>query len=161
MDFSYYIFAFFIFILMVFLIILIKKVKSTDSKESIAIKEKEEKLFKLYQNLEEMILDTEELIDEAKRNIAEDRKTIHSMLDRADNFYSRENIGKKLTVSGKDMKPKVVEIITKAEQVNNIGDYDRKQQVMILKKEGRNTEEISKELSISRGEVELIIGLNK
>lgn len=164
MDFSIYIFTFFIFILTALIVILLKKIQSTDSKESQAVIDKEKKLFKLYQNLEEMILEAEDLIEESKLKIEDDKNSIHKMLEKADNVYSQaryeaiESVEKAAKVI---KKSNVVDMNIKSEVIKQKGKINRKQKVIILNKEGRSVEEISKELDISQGEVGLIIGLNR
>ncbi len=163
MDFSYYVFAFFIFVLAAIIVILTKKIKGADSKDNKVIYEKEKKLFKLYQNLEEMILVAEEFIEEAHKEIAADKSNIHSMLEKAEDLYrqAQNEIDNYIIQENKEEKKTTQGDKKKTEPVKNKNNLSKSVQVRLLAKEGQNIEQISKELSMSQGEVALIIGLDR
>lgn len=74
---SYFLLALLIFILVVATLILYDRLKrSRNADEGGTIKEKEQRLFKLYQNLEDMILSIEEYVDETKEDLARERDTL-------------------------------------------------------------------------------------
>lgn len=74
---SYFLLALLVFILVVATLILYDRLKrSRNADEGGTIKEKEQRLFKLYQNLEDMILSIEEYVDETKEDLARERDTL-------------------------------------------------------------------------------------
>lgn len=164
MDITYYTFAFYVFILVCLAIVLVKKVGNTNTKEDKVFQDKEKRLFKLYQNLEDMISSTEEFIEESRRDIANDKKKITNMLEKMDILYQetqndmkKKTIEKKVTTkSVKNKKGKNADEDTRA-----IENMSKNELVKHLKAEGLNIEQISKKLGISHGEVALIIGLNR
>jgi len=165
MDFSYYIFAGFVFVLAAFLVLMIKKVKGADAKNEKIVDEKEKKLFKLYQSLEEMISDAEEFADEVKKDISADKKDIKSMLEKADNLFqeTQDEIYNHLKSmdEAKSTAKKSAPVKKKAAPKKPMKALSRNEKVRLLKKEGKSIEDISKQLSISQGEVALIIGLER
>ncbi|MCK5129292.1 MAG: hypothetical protein KAQ68_05545 [Clostridiales bacterium] len=164
MNLTHYAFAFFVFILVCILVILIKRMGNTNKKAEKAYGEQEKRLFKLYQNLEDMISGTEEYIEEFRSEIIEDRKNIAMMLKKIDTIsQDMYNVSKPdsakvntTTKSTKSKKPKDTKEDEKPEII-----LSKNQRVKLLKEQGADIAQISKELGISQGEVALIIGLNR
>lgn len=156
---EYYIFAVFVAFLGFLLIMFYKKLFG-NKKE----KEKEEKLFKLYQNIEEMLDSFEKYIKEVKDQFEQEKHNILRLYDK----LNKEN--DKLTPldnnpvvqRGKTVKDKAAnDNIFQVEEINNtvtpVYENERIKQVIKLHEMGFSKEQISKELKISRGEINMIL----
>ena len=83
MGITEFVFSFFIFILLCLAIILYAKmVRPAKSKEDPG-NDKEKRLYKLYQNLEDMMNGIEEYVEEARKEIDESKGKIMATLDKA------------------------------------------------------------------------------
>ncbi len=165
MDYTYFVFTFFVFTLVVTAIFIAKKIKSPKDKNAAAVSEKEKKLFKLYQSLEDMIAGTMEFMEESKDEITQNQDKIAKMLEKAENILMQaKNEAETINVAKEDVTKAHLQQEPKNEFKkpilisNNLG---RRDQVLLLKKEGQNVKQISKVLGMSQGEVKLIIGLDK
>jgi hypothetical protein len=168
-DITYYLFAFFVFILVCIAIVLFKKIKNPNDVNDNTFHEKEKRLFKLYQNIEDMMTSAEEYMEEARNSIAVDKKEIQEIEYKVDELYKTiqldiknnkeyfESIKEEIPISNTN---NVSTPIAKTQPVVK-SQMSKNELVKYLHEEGLDTEEISKELGISKGEVELIIGLNR
>ena len=157
MDLGYYVFAFFIFLLICAVIWFFSKTVRTSKKDEKSDFGKEQQLFKLYQNVEDMMTSFEEYIEEAKTELNQKISEITSMLDKLNStandieLNKNEDLGtstntaqrKKTPVDGAVLKAKPEEMITS------------------LINDGMTMGEIAKELGMSSREVSLIMEIKK
>lgn len=165
MDYTYFLFAFFIFILTIAAIFLWKKIKGSKDNYAGVIAEKEKKLFKLYQSLEDMIAGAMEFIEDAQNEVAQDKTKTENALKSAKELLEQV---KKEAESIKASEPNAKSIgkaYVESQEYNKpvliSNKLNRNEQVLLLKKEGQNVKQISKVLGMSQSEVSLIIGLNR
>lgn len=168
---NYYLLILLVFLLAAAIIFLYDRLKrSRNAEEGGTIKEKEQRLFKLYQNLEDMILSFEEYVDEAKEEIARERDAkmnAYSSLHEEDTVQLSEKYtpsfqkkkDERAHIPVQEMKrPGLVKDETllsgvKSKKGSKVDDVRR------LNSEGLQEETIAKELGLSRGEVSLILGM--
>ncbi len=164
MDYTYFIFAFFVFILVITTIFIAKKIKSPKDKHDGAMSEKEKKLFKLYQNLEDMIAGAMEYMEESKKEVAQSQDKISDMIDNIDTILSEMSSNVKDKAFEDDLN-NIEQAENPSSEFNKpvliSNNLSRRDKVLLLKKEGQNVKQISKVLGMSQGEVKLIIGLDK
>lgn len=168
-NFTHYQFAFFVFVLVCIAIVLFKKTKNSSVTDEKVFHEKEKRLFKLYQNIEDMMTSAEEYMEEARESIAKDKQDIEKMLKKVDNLHKDVQLDIEKNQQYIDVKSKEVKrpntSVHSAETSNSEpttkNHMSKNELVKYLSEEGLDTEQISKELGISKGEVELIIGLNR
>ena len=162
MNFIEFAFAFFIFVLVCLIILLYAKMARPSKNRDDAASDKEKRLFKLYQNLEDMMNSIEEYMDEAKKEIAQDKERISALLDEATRMQKGpivQEIKPREEPPVKEIKePAVVKEDTAAKPLRSMKKNDL---VLYMKKEGMDDDKIAKELGISRGEVSLILGIKK
>jgi DNA-binding NarL/FixJ family response regulator len=165
MDYTYFAFAFFVFVLVIAAVFISKKIKSTGDKNLNYLSEQEKKLFKLYQSLEDMIAGAMEFMEEAKAEVAGSEEKIDEMLKRAEYILAEaKSNAESMTLSMPEKTEdtsfnQAQDEYKKPVLISN--NMSRKEQVLLLKKEGQNIKQISKVLGMSQGEVKLIIGLNR
>lgn len=143
-------FAFFIFLLLALFIVINHKFRKSRYDIEEVIKEKEKRLFKLYSSLEELMGSAEDYIEEAKREIEKNKE-----------FCAGAAAEIKSTAQSQRAEnsepPKAV---TKAAFAHD--GYDSvEQKVRQMKALGMDEETIAKELMLSRGEVSLILKINR
>jgi len=123
---------------------------------------KDEKLLRLYRQIEDMMESFEEYVNEVKRELTSDREVFQDSLDKYElkinekikefeNSTSKEGTAKtsqaKKSKSSKNPPPKV-EKLSKQEQVKQ------------LYSEGMTQNDIAKKLNLTSGEIKLIIDVN-
>ncbi len=165
MSFIEFAFAFFIFVLVCLVILLYAKMARPSKTRDDAASDKEKRLFKLYQNLEDMMNSIEEYVEEAKKEIAQDKERISSLVDEAARAQktpvAQEPKPKEEPPAPvKEIKepPVIIEEPLAAKPIRNM---KKNELVLYMKKEGMGDDKIAKELGISRGEVALILGIKK
>jgi hypothetical protein len=155
-------FAFFVFILVCLAILLYARVVRPAKQKGDTGVEKEKRLFKLYQNLEDMMNGIEEYVEEARKEIAQDREKINGLLLEAVRIQKealvQEQKPREEVPSKEAVPPVPVEEPPAAKLPRGIR---KNEMVLTMKKEGMDDDKIAKELGISRGEVALILGINK
>ena len=155
-----FVFAFFVFVLVCMAILLHAKLSRPAKQKIDDGNEKEKRLFKLYQNLEDMMNGIEEYVEESRREIAADKQKIDELLEKAVQLQKAPEW---------DARPKDepaaksnLELVPKAEPAQKtLRNLNKNELVRYMKKEGVEEEKIAKELGISRGEVSLILGIKK
>lgn len=168
-NFTHYQFAFFVFVLVCIAIVLFKKTKNSSVTDEKVFHEKEKRLFKLYQNIEDMMTSAEEYMEESRESIAKDKKDIENMFKKVDKLHKVVQLDIERNQQYIDIKSKQVKrtnVVTQSTEAPNNKPatkthMSKNELVKYLSEEGLDTEQISKELGISKGEVELIIGLNR
>lgn len=193
---SHYLFALFVFVLICGAIVLFRRSggRATGG-DAGALQEKEKRLFRLYQNLEDMITGAEEYIEETRRDIDTDRDKMARMLDKMERVYDEldqmrshveaptryvQDVPREVRREIRRETPRDInreiprevprEVPQSAPEPREIREAitpqpERKMNkfelVRYLHDEGYSTEQISKEIGISRSEVALIIGINR
>jgi len=159
--------------------ILYKILKINDSGRQ-ARREEEERLFKLYQSIEEMKDEFEEYVSSVKAELDLERQKIKAELTKA--VEAEESVKKKRTKtkesnakteedSKNDIKREVKNRISKSaekdtsktQKAKTTPDDNKETKVESVKrlhKEGLSLDDISKQLKISKGEVQLILNVN-
>lgn len=159
MNLAQYGFAFFVFILCVALIYLVHIFKRSRSKTEDIIKDKEKRLYLLYQNIEDLINGTEEYIEEAKSEIAEQKNQLADKHKQVKLLY--EQIQRELNRGVLHNDTQIENIKENANTPGNGKNYTLQEKVMVLWQDGMSQAKIARELSISTGEVALILGIKK
>ena len=151
MNITHYMFAFFVFVLICVCIWLFGKVMRGGSKDDKNNYEKEQRLFKLYQNVEDMMSSFEEYVEEAQSKIDESLKRVDALLEKG-TYQQPEALQPSKVQSAAKKKPDVPKIQpgTAPEEA-----------IPYLIEHGMGRDEIAKQLGISSREVTLIMGIKK
>lgn len=159
MDFTYYIFALYVFLLACGVIWFYGRVMRADKKKDKEGYEKEQRLFRMYQNIEDMLGGFEEYAEEAKAAIEESLKRAEALMGRAGEG-AENRPGREHTPS-----PPIYEIVkVNAAQKNpvNISEKPKRKIDELIPQytaKGMDKEEIAKALGISSREVSMIMDL--
>ena len=184
MDWKAYLFAGFVGLLAAAVVFMIDRLKRSRHSSEDMIKEKERRLFTLYQNLEDMIDSVEEYVEEAKESIEKDKNRMSEMLQRAERLAANLAEPRPRRAAKDDEKTSGTSRAAEAADAMPAAPAARKSpparketakgqtksmsagagkisEVRRLQKQGLDEEKIAQELSLSRGEVSLILGLHK
>ncbi len=163
MPYSYFVFALFVFVLLcLFVQFYIKKIrpKSNDTYQ------KDQKLFSLYQNLEELMDDLEAYVQSVREEFAGDKLRMVSMMEQMQQMqklfieHKQETPEKQKRKRGRPRKNPVDAEETQG-PVKPVLVKSRQEQVQEMIAKGLREESIAQALGISKGEVSLILGLKK
>ncbi len=157
MDLSYYAFAIFVFLLLCALILVYTKA-TRQVKKNDASSEKEKRLFSLYQNLDEMMSSIESYVESARSEITLDKEKVAAMLKKAEQLYRQTGDASQAAKAPDPPAKAAAQGPAPAPHDERTSRHDR---VAALRKQGLTSEQIAKELEISYGEVELILGVTK
>jgi len=168
MDITVFAFAFFVFLLLCALIWMYSRLKRPKKSAEDAVSEKERRLYKLYQNLEDMMNGIEEYVEEARSGIAKDKEEIAAIHAKIENMHVIYKNDIQARVE-EEVKPKEKETEKEIEkdapaakkEIKIPRNISKSEVVRYLKDEGMEDDKIAKELGISKGEVLLILGLKK
>jgi hypothetical protein len=152
MDITYYTFAFFVFILLCVLIWLFGRVTREKKKESTGSFEKEQRLFRLYQNIEDMMGSFEEYAESVKKEINEGLDSVKAMLE------EKKSAPAEPEKQPEDEAKNPERIIIKPIDEPKLKTEER---IMRLAQKGMDKGEIAKELGLSIREVSLIMDIKK
>lgn len=123
-------------------------------------KQQEQRLFKLYQNIEEMMEDFEEYITEVKGQIDKEKNKLINLYEKLDKGNMKNE---KLLANDFDDKKLDIENFINSENKskNPVQQYSNNKisNVISLHNKGLSKEQIAKELKMSRGEVQLILNI--
>jgi hypothetical protein len=150
MDITYYTFAFFVFILLSVLIWFYGRV--TRKKADPGSAEKEQRLFRLYQNIEDMMGSFEEYAESAKKEIDEGLEKLKAIA------------GETKSVTVQPLPFKQPELVPRPEKTAALPDESRlrtEDRISLLMQRGLSKGEIAKELGLSIREVSLIMDIKK
>lgn len=139
-------FALFVFILACVLVAINHFLKRSRQSAVDVSKDKEKRLFQLYQNLEDMISSAEEECENTLAQIRREKADLDGLLEKARICSNQDS--DRLEGSPHD-KAQIRAPLSFAERVRK------------LKGDGLSEERIAKELCASRGEVSLILGIHK
>ena len=166
MDYQSYIFAIFIFIMICLLMSYYMKLKRSKKDGDNAVTDKEKKLFRLYQNIEDMLNGLEEYIEEVKADIAKEKEESAKTEEKIDAIYQKivdaSNAFEQEQAKLNESKEKETERkISREESGIPPQKMSKHGKVLYLQAKGLNEDTIAKELGISHGEVALILGIQK
>ncbi len=161
MDFSVFLFAFFVFVLLCLLILLYSRQRRPKKNGTDDIAEKEKRLFKLYQNLEDMIGGAEDYIEEAKSSIEKDKEEVSAIKEKIREVYNAYKNGMQAKVEEEAAQKPDGNGGKAANEMKAPDNISKNELVRFLKDEGLNELKIARELGISKGEVSLILGIKK
>ena len=157
MNLTHFAFAFYVFLLICAAIWFFGRMTGIKKKKDKGSFEKEQRLFKLYQNVEDMLVSFEEYAEEAKAGMDECLKQAQALIE------STQNAAKPKAASRRASTPKPVS--EKTPEVKNPRSSSKSAQAKPKAAElipeylnkGMNKEEIAKALGISSREVSLIM----
>lgn len=116
-------------------------------------KEHEQRIFKLYQSIEEMMDDFESYITEAKGQIESEKNKLIDLYEKSDKTAIKKE-APLLKAGNSEMESPQIPPREKPRHPDN-----RVNEVINLYNKGLSKEEIAKDLKISRGEVQLILNI--
>ncbi|MDD5017607.1 MAG: hypothetical protein PHO15_05870 [Eubacteriales bacterium] len=161
MTISHYLFVFYVFLLVCAVIWFIGRMTRNKKQDDKSNYEKEQRLFKLYQNVEDMMNGFEEYAEEAKKQIdesvakalslLEETKIIHKKSGETDIKSSGDVINRRESRS----KAKIPATTEKKQREKTID------MILSLAEEGLDNEKIARELGISSRAVSLILEMRK
>lgn len=186
MQLEYYGFALFVFVLICIIIILCKRLFADVKSQRKLLEEKETKLLKIYQTLEDAMDEFYDLVAESKSELDEKYRSLTSAADEVPaRIRTDETAG--INEGGAPLEPEdelrgaakrnaLEEAAGKrggfgeilADRVENAREEEapmtaeRKHESIIeMAKNGMSRSDIAKELKITQNEVDLVIGMNK
>lgn len=178
MDYTYYLFAFFVFILVCATVYLSSTLKRSQKEEPVKptptedFREREEELLALFHKLERAICAMQEEMEETRGEIRTDREEVASMLERMQHLTtgirSSEQRPEEPVKRGRG-RPRTVHPQQEAERAalplerKKPGPKKKtlRDRVLELYDTGLTADRIAQELSISRGEVDLALGIQE
>lgn len=171
MGYEAYIFAAFVFLLILAVIYLNHMFKKSRSEGS-SRDERERKLYVLYQNLEEEMLALDDDIKRARQEADEKLYRMGEMLQKMESMSAAlklqmESVKEELAAMPETKEEAVKSEVAKREpkrlEEKRVPRRrsPRADQVRQMRDQGMEAEEIARALAISRGEVELILGIGR
>lgn len=155
MDITHYTFAFFVFILLCVLILIYSRLMRGKKKDETGSFEKEQRLFKLYQNIEDMLGSFEEYAEESKKEISRALEQVSALISEAKNA---PKLNEPETNKPAEKEKEAVKETSKKHDDTNIRPEDRIPQMV---EKGMKKSEIAKELGLTIREVTLIMDIKK
>ena len=160
MTISHYVFAFYVFLLICAVLWIASRVIQSRKRDDKSSYEKEQRLFKLYQNIEDMMNSFEEYVEEVKREINESMAKDLSGLEETRNTSAKANAdidNRMETLTQSIIKPKV----EPSDVLNEKQTEQIVESISKLANEGIGEEQIAKELGVSSRQVSLIMKIKK
>ncbi len=180
MDYTYYLFAFFVFLLVCATVYLSSMLKRNQKEEAVKLpppedfREREEELLALFHKLERAMSVMQEEMEETRGGIRADREEVASMLERMQHLTtgirsSSEQQRPEEPVKRGRGRPRTVNLPQEAERAALVLDRKKpgpkkktlRDRVLELYETGLAADRIAQELSISRGEVDLALGIKQ
>lgn len=158
MSTTYYIFAFYIFLLVCVCMWVYGKVSHSGKKDEKNNYEKEKRLFKLYQNVEDMMNSFEEYVEETKKEMNQKTTLISTMLEKVNRMSTEVDADVQNIIKTEQLQH------TSEVQVLNVENKQKmktEELISLLMEQGMAQKEIAKELGISSREVSLIMQIKK
>lgn len=162
---GYFLFAVFAFGLVLCVLYLHDRLKrSRYQEEGGNLHEKEMRLFKLYQNLEDMLAVLEQYVDETTSELAREREEIQMMMQRLKIDLAEMEARQLQSGAQAAMEEQKAAVLPTGFESRPLAPPRRKrrgkvEEVRRLHTGGMPEELIAKELNLSRGEVSLILGM--
>ncbi len=163
MNYSYFVFALFVFFLLcLFMQFYAKKIRPKANNEM----QKEQKLFQLYQNMEEMMDDLEAYVQSVREEFEGDKLKMAGMMDQMEqiqNLLTQQKQAFPQQPKRKRGRPRKnpIKAEQKGEPAKPVLVKSKYEQVQRLISQGLGEEGIAQALGISKGEVSLILGLKR
>lgn len=188
MGIEYYAFAFYVFILVCIIILLCRAVFSRYKKQKMLFDEKEAKLLKLYQTVEDAMDEFFDMAAESKSEMDEALRKLSSMTgvayknvgglrqqrsipDVSEHAGIVSGIGGDLTAEEADGAGQLhinrtgltqkEETLRNTSAASDSASFSRNDAILRLFRCGKTRAQIAQELNITQNEVDLIIGMNK
>ena len=160
MKLEYYLFALFVFALLCVLIVIYRRLILPTKKQAVetdATKEKEERLFRLYQNIEEMMDNFEGYIEQSKEQQEQDKAQISGQLEQVRELCRRvEDAGARLSSAAAQHKTETA-LAKPAVPAAEGGRPGRQDAVKELLAKGMAVEQIAQAMDVSINEIKLIV----
>ena len=160
MKLEYYLFALFVFALLCVLIVIYRRLILPTKKQAVetdATKEKEERLFRLYQNIEEMMDNFEGYIEQSKEQQEQDKAQIAGQLEQVRELCRRvEDAGARLSSAAAQHKTEAA-LAKPAVPAAEGGRPGRQDAVKELLAKGMAVEQIAQAMDVSINEIKLIV----
>ncbi|MCE5236807.1 MAG: hypothetical protein ABFC62_12635 [Clostridiaceae bacterium] len=173
MAYEYYLFAGFVFLLLAAVLYLNHMFKRSRS-EGDSRDDRERRLYALYQNLDEEMLAFDDDVKRAREEADEKLSRMEGLLQRMEGMSAAlsAEIGRVRaelsTLNAPEARAEAVKAEPPKREVKRADEKravrrrsPRAEQVRKMREEGMETDEIARTLAISRGEVELILGIGK
>ena len=182
-----YVFAIFIFVLICAVLVICRALFFNMKKQKLQLDEKEAKLLKLYQTVEDAMDEFFDMTEDAKADMAEEAKKLSALA--AGIYKTREATSSQsfksgpadpvIRVSEDQLKEQLPhpkeetlpmqdfsETLSKAAESVGVANPLRpppsiKENILRLSEEGKTRKDIAKKLNITQNEVELVVGMNK
>ncbi len=177
MDYTYYLFAFFVFLLVCATVYLSSVLKRNQKEDVLKppppedFSEREEELLALFRKFEYAMASMQEEMEETRAAVREEREEVASMLERMQHLTtgirsSSEQRVEEPVKRGRG-RPRTVHPQQETERVSLASERKKpgpkkktlRDRVMELHETGLTPDRIAQELSISRGEVDLALGI--
>lgn len=169
MGYEYYIFAAFVFLMLMAVVYLNHMFKKSRS-EGDTRDDRDRKLYVLYQNLEEEMLALDDDMKRAREESDEKLRRMEELLEKMENMSAA--MQRRLEKAREDFSalPEKTDAAKPEVQKREMRRDDKRaprkrspksEQVRQMHEAGMDAEEIARALAISRGEVELIMGIGK
>lgn len=171
MNIEYYVFSFYVFILICVIILLCGFLFSKFKKKKQLFDEKEAKLLKLYQTVEDAMDEFYDLTAESKAEIEEAMKNLSSltaMVHRSSKEQKKSNEINEFaaedddTLSPNNTMPNLTEELFQ-DTAKTIGNptVSKNEAILMLFNSGKSKAHIARELNITHNEVDLVLEMNK
>jgi DNA anti-recombination protein RmuC len=169
MDYTYYLFATFVFLLVCAVLYLNSRLKRSRTEEKKApvkppeLEDSSELLMAQYRRLESAMRNLDEELQEARGEIRHQREEASSMLESMEQLYNDMRDEMQQRNKEKAKTPVLESRLATTTQRKKPGPKRKttSDRVGELYRAGLNAEKIAKELNVSRGEVDLVLGLYK
>ena len=155
MDYTYYLFALFVFLLVCAAIWFFSKIYKGAKKEETNDYAKEQRLYKLYQNVEDMMTSFEEYVEQSKAELDQKLSQIESMLEKPGSEQQQEAKNTNaVTKSADHSGQKASAAVQKSKQ-------NTEKEIAQMVADGMDINDIAKSYGISSKQVSLIMEINK
>lgn len=166
MPWTTYAFAIFIFALVAAVVFFNDRLKRSRMDQQDEIKQKEQRMFQLFYNLEEMMDSLETFAETTKEEIRKEKVVMAEMLLKTEQMINNFDVMRPPVGTPAEMTPPPAEAPAKSkrkkpQEMPENKDLSKVELVKKLHDEGYSIEQISQELGISRGEATLIVGVGQ
>jgi hypothetical protein len=171
---EWYLFALFVFVLGCLWLLIYKREKNRNNPDVKLFKEREEKIFRLYQNIEDLMDGFEEYVEEMKLELFREIKEVRVELSQEKESVlaiAKESVSQsKLVVPAKAPKNSKTSKSSKASKSDTMdsaslpqvdGKSGRIDKVNELIDKGLSVDDIARKLNMGKGEVKLIYQIHK
>ena len=157
MDYTYYLFALFVFLLVCAAIWFFSKIYKGAKKEETNDYAKEQRLYKLYQNVEDMMTSFEEYVEQSKAELDQKLSQIERILEKPESITEQQQEVKNTKAAAKSADhsgQKAAAAVQKSKQ-------NTEKEIAQMVAEGMDINDIAKSYGMSSKQVSLIMEINK